>query len=177
MNTNHLTIAAGPSDEALLDRMKALSAQSRHVTVELVAHLMEVARRGLHRGEGSGKLFGYFTQVPAGTNPDSRDIDAAVQRAVWTRDGGQCAFIGRHGLRCTERSYLEFHHQQPFALGGGKTADNISLRCRAHNVYEAELVFGASLVRETALPYGGRVCFETSPPFVRARILRARRTK
>ena len=30
----------------------------------------------------------------------------------------------------------------PFARGGAATADNISQRCRAHNVYEALLDFG-----------------------------------
>jgi hypothetical protein len=37
---------------------------------------------------------------------------------------------------------LEFHHLDPFAVGGDATIDNIQLRCRAHNVYEAELFFG-----------------------------------
>jgi len=30
----------------------------------------------------------------------------------------------------------------PFALGGAPTADNIQLRCRAHNGYEARVDFG-----------------------------------
>ncbi|PYQ38208.1 MAG: hypothetical protein DMF77_24680 [Acidobacteria bacterium] len=30
----------------------------------------------------------------------------------------------------------------PYALGGLATVENISLRCRRHNQYEAELVFG-----------------------------------
>jgi hypothetical protein len=65
-----------------------------------------------------------------------------VKREVWRRDGGQCAFVARDGHRCTERAFLEFHHLQAHALGGPATADNISLRCRRHNQYEAELVFG-----------------------------------
>jgi hypothetical protein len=39
--------------------------------------------------------------------------------------------------------FLEFHHVIPYAKGGRATADNISLRCRRHNQYEAELVFGS----------------------------------
>ena len=31
---------------------------------------------------------------------------------------------------------------------GKRTADNIQLRCRAHNQYEARLFFGETLVRE-----------------------------
>ncbi len=72
----------------------------------------------------------------------SRDVARDVKRSAWQRDGGQCAFVSADGHRCTERAFLEFHHVQPYALGGPATAENISLRCRRHNQYEAELVFG-----------------------------------
>jgi hypothetical protein len=78
------------------------------------------------------------------TAPGSRHIPAAVKRAVWFRDRGQCAFISEQGRRCKERSFLELHHIQPFALGGEGTTDNISLRCHRHNAHEAEMVFGTS---------------------------------
>ena len=353
MKNDLLATAKRLPDATLLERMKALSQESRNVTVELVAHLVEVARRGLHRGDGNGRLFGYVTgvlrfsdaaawnriqaaravrrfpvildmladgsvnlttirllvphltkdnhvglldeakgkgtreikkiaarlaprpdvassvrklptpaavSVPApaapipapseppsrtapeshrpiveplaparyrmqitldeemhadltcvqdlarreipdgdpaaivrralkllradlerkafagtsrprrskGTRPGSRDIDAAVQRIVWRRDGGQCAFVSRDGRRCTERSYLEFHHERPYALGGEKTVTNISLRCRSHNVYEAECLFrphGASAVGERRPVHS--VCFETRPSSIR----------
>jgi len=74
-------------------------------------------------------------------------IPAAVRRAVWQRDEGRCAFIGRTG-RCRETAFIEFHHVAPYAVGGTATADNIQLRCRAHNQYEARLFFGDTLVRE-----------------------------
>jgi hypothetical protein len=45
-------------------------------------------------------------------------------------------------LRCAERSFLEWHHVWPHARGGPGTVDNIWLRCRRHNVYEAALEFG-----------------------------------
>jgi hypothetical protein len=76
-----------------------------------------------------------------------RHIPAAVRRAVWQRDEGRCAFLGRTG-RCRETAFLEFHHVAPHAAGGGATADNIQLRCRAHNQYEARLFFGDIFVRE-----------------------------
>jgi hypothetical protein len=71
-----------------------------------------------------------------------RDIPRHVQRAAWRRDGGQCGFVAPDGHRCTERTFLEFHHIRPYGLGGLATVENISLRCRRHNQYEAELVFG-----------------------------------
>ena len=72
----------------------------------------------------------------------SRHIPAHVKRAVWLRDGGQCAFVGKSGRRCRERAFLEFHHVDPYALGGETTAANLLLHCRAHNVHVAEPVFG-----------------------------------
>jgi hypothetical protein len=91
-------------------------------------------------------------QVRKGTRP-SRHIPREVTRAVWERDGGQCAFVSADGRRCAERTFLEFHHVQPYAKQGPATIANISLRCWRHNQYEAELIFGphgASIVRESA---------------------------
>ena len=76
------------------------------------------------------------------TAPGSRHIPAAVKRAVWFRDRGQCAFVSQQGRRCNERAFLELHHIHPFALGGEATIGNIALRCRRHNAHEAEMVFG-----------------------------------
>jgi hypothetical protein len=70
----------------------------------------------------------------------SRHIPAAVQRAVWQRDRGQCAFEGAL-RRCEERSLLEFHHVKPWIVGGPPSVANIALRCRAHNAYEATVYF------------------------------------
>jgi hypothetical protein len=85
----------------------------------------------------------------------SRRIPAHVRRAVWLRDGGRCAFVAAGGRRCAQRAYLEFHHREPYAVGGEATVTNISLRCRAHNAYEAELVFGPGgcVVREAPALY------------------------
>jgi len=65
-----------------------------------------------------------------------------VQRVVWERDGGQCAFVSNEGRRCTQREFLEFHHVLARARRGPATVENISLRCWRHNQYEAELIFG-----------------------------------
>jgi hypothetical protein len=77
-----------------------------------------------------------------GAAPGSRHIPAKVQRAVWIRDGGRCAFLGKGRRRCDARAFLEFHHLDPYGVGGEPTVENIELRCRAHNNYEAELFYG-----------------------------------
>jgi len=88
--------------------------------------------------------------------PGSRHIPAAVRREVWRRDQGRCAFVGARG-RCSERGFLEFHHVVPFADGGAADAKNIELRCRAHNLYEADLFFGAEVVRESGGLWGDAI--------------------
>jgi 5-methylcytosine-specific restriction endonuclease McrA len=65
------------------------------------------------------------TRAPAG----GRYVRADVRREVWSRDGGQCAFVGAQG-RCAEKGFLEFHHVIPFARGGPTSAANLQLRCR-----------------------------------------------
>ena len=86
------------------------------------------------------------------SNKSGRHVSAAVRRKVWARDDGQCAFVGTDG-RCAERGFLEFHHVVPFAEGGPTTVDNLQLRCRAHNTYEAREYFGVPLPRERSVGY------------------------
>ena len=86
------------------------------------------------------------------SSADSRHVPASVRREVWARDEGRCAFVGTNG-RCAERGFLELHHVLPFAAGGKTTTQNLELRCRAHNGYEAQLFFGPPMVREDAAPF------------------------
>jgi hypothetical protein len=99
------------------------------------------------------------------TRPGSRHVPAEVKRAVQARDGGQCAYVGRDGRRCTARSGLEYGHLHAYALGSPMTVDNLALRCRAHNAFEAEQCFGPwrgpRAVRESPPPYGVRIIQHT----------------
>jgi hypothetical protein len=78
----------------------------------------------------------------------SRYVPQELRRQVYTRDEGQCRFIGRGGARCPARDHLEFHHVVPFARGGAMTSDNIELRCRAHNALQAERDFGRDHMKQ-----------------------------
>ena len=69
-----------------------------------------------------------------------------VRREVWKRDTGRCAFVGEDGHRCNETRGLEFAHIHPWAKGGDDTAVNLSLRCIAHNAFEADRDYGASFM-------------------------------
>jgi hypothetical protein len=90
------------------------------------------------------------------SSASSRHIPATVRRTVWERNGGRCAFVSTNGRRCNEVSFLEFHHVVPYTNGGPSTVDNIELRCRAHNRYEAACHFGrwgTAMAREDPAVY------------------------
>ena len=100
------------------------------------------------------------------TSAPSRHIPAAVKREVYERDGGQCAFVDERGRRCscTDPGKIEYHHLEPYAMGGDHRPECIALRCRTHNQHQAELDFGLekidrhrsgpSRAREPAASYG-----------------------
>ena len=78
----------------------------------------------------------------AETSPTTRQIPAAVKRAVYERDGGRCRYEDEQGRRCTARQGLEFHHRRPFGHGGDHSVENVSLACKCHNGYLAEVDYG-----------------------------------
>ena len=82
----------------------------------------------------------------------SRHIPAAIRRAVWKRDGARCAHLDQRGRRCTSRRFLELHHREPWARGGEHSTDNLELRCRAHNQYQATLDYGVDLIASRRPP-------------------------
>jgi hypothetical protein len=68
--------------------------------------------------------------------PAGRHIPSSVKREVWRRDQGRCAFVSPDGHRCGDAGFIEYHHVDAHWLGGEATADNLQLRCRAHNGFE-----------------------------------------
>ena len=91
------------------------------------------------------------------TSPTTRQIPAAVKRAVYERDGGRCRYEDEQGRRCTARQGLEFHHRHPFGRGGDHSVANVALACRCHNGYLAEVDYGREVIarhRRSPRPLG-----------------------
>jgi hypothetical protein len=99
-------------------------------------------RPGADPGGGSNANAMRLPSAKERSGGRSRYVPKAVKRAVWYRDPGQCAFVGS-GQRCAESEFLELHHLHPYALDGPTTVGNLALRCRRHNQYESEMVFGS----------------------------------
>lgn len=112
----------------------------RHVSPDgdiglLIERALSLQARELRRAKLKETL---KPRHPSLREHNTRYVPPSVQREVLKRDGAQCAFIGTLG-RCESRTFLEFHHVKPFADGGEATAENIELRCRAHNQHESRL--------------------------------------
>jgi len=72
----------------------------------------------------------------------------ATRRVVAERDDLRCSFCAPDGRRCSARAFLQFHHEQPWARGGGSDVGNLKLLCAAHNRLLAERDFGAGFVAQ-----------------------------
>jgi hypothetical protein len=92
----------------------------------------------LSRQRGDGEA----DPEPPSSPRQRHHVPAPVQRTVWSRDGSRCTHVDGRRRRCRETAFLELHHLQPEALGGPPTAENLTLRCKAHNALAAEQDFG-----------------------------------
>jgi hypothetical protein len=135
------------ASEALRDKLERL--QALLPGADLATLVEQAVTEKLERLEA--RRFGR-TKAPrktlgqADTSGGRRSIPAPVRRAVYERAGGRCAFVDTLGRRCEARSRLEFHHRHPHGYGGDRTPDNISLLCRPHNLYLAEIDYGPAAV-------------------------------
>ena len=76
-----------------------------------------------------------------------RHIPPDVRRAVWSRDGGQCAFVGIGGMRCSGKRGLEFDVVTRVEPGHTWAVEDVQLLCRVHKEYVVEC-------RAEHVPYG-----------------------
>jgi hypothetical protein len=60
-------------------------------------------------------------------------IPASVLHKVYERDGGQCVYQGKSGVRCRKKRYIHLHHQIPVAQGGKHHPDNLITLCSSHH--------------------------------------------
>ena len=75
-------------------------------------------------------------------------IPAAVRREVFARDGHRCTYTNGKGDRCPATKLLELDHIVSPLHGGSNEASNVRVRCKAHNLWHAENVFGKEHVRK-----------------------------
>jgi hypothetical protein len=133
------------ADRELHDQLQELRALMRHqvpdgdlgkILARAVALLLEQVRKRKFAESAAPR-----PAKPSSDRP-TRQIPAAVRRAVARRDGERCTYVSRRGERCGARDFLEFHHHDPWARNRLHSVEGISLRCRAHNQHAACRDFG-----------------------------------
>jgi len=77
----------------------------------------------------------------------SRHIPASTRDEVFTRDEGQCTYVGPDSTRCQARHGLQIDHVRPWAAGGTHDTSNLRLLCAAHNRLAAEHTLGEQVMR------------------------------
>ena len=142
------------ASQALYDKLHEARALLRHQIpngdiVEIFDRalilLVENAKRKKFAQTSSPRKRSKVAQEPGAA---SRHIPAEINRAVFERDGGRCAFVGRNDRRCGSADFLEFHHLDPWARAKRHSVGRIELRCRGHNHYAAVQDFGAAYMAQ-----------------------------
>jgi hypothetical protein len=160
-------------DATLKDDIETLKALLSHKLPD--GDLGEVLREAVRCGiEKHGKRRGAVAPARSGRSPKPMPartpewtgrVPASVRRDVWARDGGQCTFVAADERRCDCRWQLQFDHVDSAALGGPPTVENLRLRCRMHNLFHAEQIFGRAHMarfRKASRPAGR--CTGRDPP-------------
>ncbi len=165
--------AAGPGQAAVSPhepgpRVAPLSSQRFHIqfsggtairdklerALDLMSHsnpkrdLATVIERGLDLllADLEKKRFGKTDKPRRSRGTKHGDFSRQSRREIYERDGEQCTYTSPSGERCQARAFVQLDHDNPRACGGAGTTDNGRLLCRAHNLFEAEKVFGREYI-------------------------------
>jgi 5-methylcytosine-specific restriction endonuclease McrA len=66
----------------------------------------------------------------------------ALKKAALARAEYCCQHQSSDGIRCKQKSALQFDHIHPFTWGGGNQLDNIKVLCAAHHRLKTEIQQG-----------------------------------
>ncbi len=143
-DTYRVTFTADDELVGLLEEVRALT--SHRAAGDRTAALIKEALRGM-RDRLRKKRFAVGVKPrkssrKKGKPSATRHIPASVRREVWERDGGSCTYRDASGRRCGSTRHVQFDHVRDWGKGGGHSAENLRLFCRAHNLAKARQVWG-----------------------------------
>ncbi len=139
----HIQFSAGVSLKDKLERALDLMSHSNPKR-----DLATVIERGLDLvlAELEKKKLGKTDKPRRSPGTKHGDFSRQARREIYERDGEQCTYTSPSGERCQTRAFVQLDHENPRACGGAGTTRNGRLLCRAHNLFEAEKVFGRKYV-------------------------------
>ena len=143
-----------PIDGALLEKVKQAQDLMRHrvgdgdlvaifeAALDVLIETVKKERFGVGRTPRKAPATAPTIESSEPAAPATRHIPDPVKRAVYERDGGRCTWVSPDGRRCTATGCLEFDHLDGFAITGVHSVERVALRCRAHNQFAAEKLYG-----------------------------------
>ncbi|MCB9579638.1 MAG: hypothetical protein H6717_21595 [Polyangiaceae bacterium] len=135
--------SAGESLKAKLEHAQDLMS---HVSRDLEV-VVERALDALIR-ELSNKRWGKTDKPRRSRGTKAGEPGRAARREVYERDGAQCCFVSKSGVRCTATAFLQYDHIEATGIGGSDGASNGRVYCRSHNLNAAKKTFGREYVEE-----------------------------
>jgi len=137
-----LTSHANPSGDLAVMIERAVDLLVERVEEQRFAQTKSPGRSKAsgEKKRGRSVKSGAFHAVSRGHIPND------TMRQIVARDGLRCTFVGNDGRRCTARKFIQIHHVDPWARGGGETVDNLTMLCASHNRLLGERDFGRELV-------------------------------
>ena len=78
----------------------------------------------------------------------SRHISMALKKETLERSGYCCEHVSSDGVRCRERSKLQFDHKNPLVWGGTTCSANLQILCVGHHKLKTEIQQGRWIVRK-----------------------------
>jgi hypothetical protein len=112
---------------------------------------------------GGAKKRGRSVKSPAFHAVVRGHVPNDTMRQIVARDGLRCTFVGSDGQRCGSHKFIQIHHEDPWARGGGETVDNLRILCASHNRLLAERDFGRELVADRIQGRRAPLAAATSP--------------
>ena len=150
--TEHLTAYNFLADEKLVAKLDELKALLSHKNPkmslrELVDEMADISLKEMRRKnttfEKKTPTKRPKTPAPGWPPKRSRFLSKALRKKVFEKSHSACTFISPlTGRVCDSKFLLEIEHLVPFAAGGGNSLENLTLRCRNHNLHAAFNYFG-----------------------------------
>jgi len=135
-------------DRAFQDRLeRARSIASHEILFEALGDFIEKReKREKRKGLATPKR-PRNPAPPRQPTPGLRaPISAETKRIVFERDGCCCVFPGPDGKRCGSTWQLQYHHTTPAPITGSSRPEDLELRCKPHDIYEAKLDYGKEFI-------------------------------
>ena len=147
---------SGAKTHAKPNTITRVPERSKNSTASKNSNVSNASETSLKASQESSQESSIETVMPEGPHlaapaSRSRHIPAPIRRAVFKRDGLACTYHDPiSGRRCGSQFALELDHRIPFAKGGLHGAENLTVRCRAHNQWAAQQAFGLKKMAQYA---------------------------